>query len=263
MVLITAKVITFAHYKGGTGKTTSCINIAGFLQKKGFLVLVIDLDPQGNLTSGIGIVKKTVKHNMYVVMKGKDIRHAILKSSTEGIHIAPADLNLIRATIIKYKSKKDAMILKETLTSVKDYYDFILIDAPPSNGHFIVNSVSASNLVVLVLDSGVFALEGIESFKNIFTEYGKRLKFDVNIGMALINKYKSSLFFNKDYGREIGEEVKEVIDRKVFMVPYSNTVLESQLRGLPISHFRPWSNIGRTFNKVTEELLNLVKIKNG
>jgi len=267
-VVLIAKVITFAHYKGGTGKTTSCINIAGFLQKKGFKVLVVDIDPQGNLTSGMGVDKKSVKYSMYHVMKSKlDIRYAVLKTLTKGIHIAPADLNLIRATLNKYKSRKDSEILKNALEDVKDYYDFILIDTPPSNGHFIVNGVAASDFVILVLDPGIFSVEGVESFNNLFCEYSKRIKFNVNIGMALINKHKSPLIplFTKDYTKEINEDIAKAIGKKIFTLPYSYAVLESQIKGLPLSHVRPYSSIGRAYKAITNEILGLFEqnIKNG
>ena len=101
--------------------------------------------------------------------KNLDIRYTISKTSTKCIHMAPADLDLIKATITKYKSKSETMILKNALESVKDYYDFILIDTPPTNGHFIINGAVASDLVILVLDPGIFSLEGVESFKNIFS----------------------------------------------------------------------------------------------
>lgn len=262
MVFI-ANVITFAHYKGGTGKTTSCINIAGFLQKSGYKVLLIDLDPQANLTSGMGIDKSSIKYNMHHVMKNNlDIRYAILKTQTKGIHIAPANLDLIKATIRKYKSQKEINILSNALEPIRKFYDFILIDTPPSNGHLIINGAVASDFIILVLDPGIFSLEGVESFKRIFTDYSKR-GININIGMALINKSRSPFlsFLRKDL--DISTEVKEILGKKVFTLPFSYTVLESQIKGMPISHLKPYSLIGRSYNNITQQIIGLFQeVKN-
>lgn len=255
-----ARTIAFAHYKGGTGKTTSCINVAGFLQKLGHKVLVVDLDPQGNLTSGLGIDKSSLDYSAYHVMENQaDIRQAILRTLTPGIHIVPANLDLSKAAIMEYTTKEDILILKNSLETVKDYYDFILIDTPPLNGHFIINGIAASDLVVLVLDQGIFALDGVESFKSVLDEYGKKTKFNFNIGVALVNKCKNSIFdiFSKDYGKDIADGAKEMLGKDVFMMPYSYDVVESQIKGIPISHYKPYSSIGRAYNNVTNELLKL------
>ena len=255
-----AKTITFAHYKGGTGKTTSCINIAGFLANSGYRVLAVDLDPQGNLTSGLGVDKKTIQYSMYHVMKkNADIRHAISKTLTNGIHVVPANIDLVNATLRAYKSRDDTKILKKALEVVKDYYDFILIDTPPSNGHFIINGAVASDFMILVLDPGIFALEGVESFKNILEEYSQKSKLNVTIGMALVTKCKNSFFsvFAKDYSGEISEQVSEILGKNVFMIPYSYHIIESQIKGMPISHTIPYSSAGRAYSNVAQEILNI------
>jgi len=255
-----AKTITFAHFKGGTGKTTSCINVAGFLAKQDKKVLVVDLDPQSNLTAGFGIDPSTTKHNMYHVMsKKKDIRHAILKTETENIHIVPAHSNLLKATLKSYRSKNDAKILKNALEPVKNFYDHILIDTPPSNGHFIVNGAVAADNVVLVLDPGIFALEGIDTFNNVFKDYCKKMGVKLNIAMALLTKTQSSFLpFLKNPSNEIKQSAEEILGKKVFTVPHSNVVYESQVKGIPISHHKPNSSVGRAYANITQEILKEV-----
>ena len=252
-----AKTITFAHVKGGTGKTTSCISIAGFLAKQDKKVLVVDLDPQANLTAGLGIDKNTVKHNMYHVMsKKKDIRHVILKTETENIHLVPAHPNLLKATLKSYRSREDAKILKNALKPIKKLYDYVLIDTPPSNGHFIVNGVVAADNVVLVLDPGIFALEGVDTFNNVFKSYCKKIGVNLKISMALLTKYQISFLpFIKNPSKEIKQGAEEILGKKVFTVPHSNAVYESQIKGIPISHHKPNSNVGRAYSRISEEII--------
>ncbi|MEK6984248.1 MAG: AAA family ATPase [Nanoarchaeota archaeon] len=208
-----AKTITFAHFKGGTGKTTSCINVAGFLAKQGKKVLVVDIDPQGNLTSGLGIDKNSLKYNMYHVMnKEIDIKNSILKTQTENVHLVPSNADLLGANLRAYKSKNDAKILKNALSSVNKFYDYILIDTPPSNWHFIVNGVVAAHSVVLCLDPGIFALEGVDTFNNVFRSYCKKIGVDLNISMALLTKTQNSFLpFLKNTSAEIKKGAKDYV----------------------------------------------------
>lgn len=255
------RTITFANHKGGTGKTTSCINVAGFLAKNGKKVLVVDLDPQANLTAGLGIDKNKLKYHMYHVMDKKiDIKNAILRTQIENIHLVPAHSDLLKADLKAYKSKNDAEILKDALKSVKKFYDFILIDTPPGNGHFIVNGAVAADSVLICLDPGIFALEGVETFDTVIKKYCKKLGFDLNIAMALLTKtQRSFLPFVKNPSKEIKQGVEEILGKEVLTVPYSNAIYESQIKGIPVSHYKPNSRPGRAYAKIAEEILNIHK----
>jgi len=255
-----AKTITFAHFKGGTGKTTSCISIAGFLAKQGKKVLAVDLDPQANLTAGLGIDKSILKsHIQHVMNKKINIKNTILTTQTENIHLVPAHHDLIKASLKAYTSKNDAKILKNALSKVQKFYDFILIDTPPSDGHFIVNGAIAADDVILVLDPGIFALEGIDTFTNVFQDYCKKLGATLNISMALLTKSQNSFLpFIKNPSKEIKEGAEEILGKKVFNVPHSNAIYESQIKGVPISHHKPNSNVGRAYSKISEAILKEV-----
>lgn len=155
-------IITFAHYKGGTGKTTSCLSVAGWLAKFGKKVLVIDLDPQGNATSGLGIDKKNLDKTMYEVMNDyeKIKKGVIIETPIENINLAPATHQLEMLNLRVYNNKSDAKILVRGIDKIRDYYDFILIDTPPVHSHFIINGMAAADKIFVVLDPGIFALEG-------------------------------------------------------------------------------------------------------
>jgi chromosome partitioning protein len=255
-----SEVITFAHYKGGTGKTTSCISIAGHLAKAGKRVLVVDLDPQGNLTTGFGINKYKIKYSMYDVMKGlAEMRHAILETNVKGIHLAPANLDLALAAITKYKRKSDAMILRQALNSVKKFYDYILVDTPPNQGHFIINGAIAADSIIIVLDPGVFALEGIETLNTLLEQYSKRLNININLAIAILNKCRQTSlfdFFRTNPTKQIEANITQTLKKAVFRIPLSFDIYESQIMGLPISHYKPRSKVSQAFSKVAEVILS-------
>tara|TARA_Y100000310_G_C20673541_1_gene811573 strand:- start:23 stop:766 length:744 start_codon:yes stop_codon:yes gene_type:complete len=244
-------IITFAHYKGGTGKTTSCINTAGHLAKLGKKVLVVDLDPQANATSGLGIDKNTLNEHMYHVMnKRRKIDKIILKTNIDNLHLAPSHTDLGKTNIFYYKRKSDAHILKKALDRVKYYYDFILIDTPPVHGHFIINGMMAADKIVVVLEPGIFSIEGVETLQNSFGKFLNRLGLKLNIDMVLITKVPKktlSSFFKPDYIKDIKKEAENLITRNIFMIPHSDLIYYSQVYGLPISHFKPKSKISKTY----------------
>lgn len=257
-------IITFAHYKGGTGKTTSCLSIAGWLAKSGKKVLVVDLDPQGNATSGLGIDKKTLIKSTYDLMRNKKekIRNIILETGIKNLHLAPADQNLDRINLRIYQKRGNALYLKNSLKEIKGYYDYVLIDTPPVHSHFIINGMAAADSIIIVLDSGIFALEGIEIIKDSFGDFFRKLKLDLNIDMALITKAPNFSLFRKNHAKEIKKEVEKILGKKVFLVPYSNHIYNTHIKGLPISHYKPISKIGKVYKKVTQNLLTAEKVKN-
>ena len=208
--------IAFAHHKGGSGKTTSCINVAGYLALFGKRVLVVDLDPQGCATSGMGI-------DNGLVLSKKNLKDSILETKS-GVHIVPHPLGIDD--------------FERELNGVEGYYDYILIDPPPG---VVAGAISLSDFAIIPLD-GLFALEGLEGLAKSLKEI-KRAK----PRMAILNKVK--LFGNWAAGVELqGIE-------GVFAVPYSNKVHMSQVKGLPLSHFAPNSRVGRAYKKIAQEVL--------
>ena len=256
--MIKTQVISFVHHKGGTGKTSSCISIAGYLAKKGYKVLAVDLDPQGNLTSGLGIDKSTIRKSMFDVMgKRMSIKEILIDTNLENIHVAPSGSSLIKNNSREFKTKRGAFVLGSALKSVKEYYDFILIDTPPSHGYLILNGAAASDKVVMVLDPGIFALEGVKSLQEAFDEYNKILKCSITIHSAILTKCRSSLlpFVARRDVKEIGEELKKIYKDKVFLIPYSDDIYYTHKKGIPISHYNPQSRVGKAYEKVVNKIL--------
>ncbi|HIH85591.1 MAG TPA: ParA family protein [Methanoculleus sp.] len=277
-------VIAFAHHKGGTGKTTSCLNVAGYLQKDGKRVLVVDCDPQANATSGLGVDPERVEQSMYDVFMSvfegfPDARIAdIIVPTASGIYLAPATLDLVGVEPYLYGIDDRAGILREVLTPVRDTYDFILIDTPPSMGQFVINGLVAADRTVVTLDAGTFALNGMEALSMIFNDIREMIGEDVNADFAILTRWGGSddsggglaLFLKRIFSpASFAEEEREKERLKafesevrkkfkqVFVVHYSPLIYEAQQKGLPISHYAPESKPGRDYRAVATALESL------
>ena len=252
--------IAFAHHKGGTGKTTSCVNISGYLALWGKKVLVIDLDPQANATSALGIDKNNLGESMYDVMVGDaEIADVVLETEIENIHLAPATLDLVGAESHLYRMNNRISILKRSIEGIRKYYDYILIDTPPGPGLFIINGVVASDYTIVTLDPGVFALEGVESLSMIFDDINESSGVRINPRMAILTRCnKASLFSmitgKRDPVKEIKKGMKGFFD-SVYTVPYGVEVYEAQLKGVPISHYKPKCKAGVAYKKIAEVVM--------
>jgi len=250
-------IITFAHYKGGTGKTTSCASIAGFLAKKGKQVLAIDLDPQGNLTSSLGVEKSSIQQSTHHIMnKKKDIKNIIVETSVDNLHLAPATQDLTLSNMQSYRTATQARILEKSIQKIKDEYDYVLIDTPPVYSHFIINGMVAADKVIVVLDPGIFALEGIETLRETFTKFFKRLNIEFKIDSALITRSQTSILpWKSNYSHEVKENVEGMLARKAYLIPFSDDIFESHIRGLPISHYKPRSKVGKAYAKFADYII--------
>ncbi len=252
--------IAFAHHKGGTGKTTSCVNISGYLALWGKKVLVIDLDPQANATSALGIDKNNLGESMYDVMVGDaEIADAVLETEIENIHLAPATLDLVGAESHLYRINNRISILKRSIEGIRKYYDYIMIDTPPGPGLFIINGVVASDYTIVTLDPGVFALEGVESLSMIFDDINESSGVRINPRIAILTRCnKASLFSmitgKRDPVKEIKKGMKGFFD-SVYTVPYGVEVYEAQLKGVPISHYKPKCKAGVAYKKIAEVVM--------
>ncbi|MCK9592531.1 MAG: AAA family ATPase [Methanoregula sp.] len=293
-------IITFSHHKGGTGKTTSCLNIAGFCQQAGRKVLVIDCDPQANATAGLGIDPSTSGNNMYeVFMSGIDgfpkvMIQDIIKKTASGIDLAPAHLDMVGAEPYLYHASFPTGVLKEAVTNIKNQYSYIFIDTPPSVGQFVINGLFAADHVIVTLDSGLFALNGVTTLSTIFSDIKNNLGKDINPDMAIVSRWGEGLFQScsqpeahektdiftmlrnifykppepspenlkaeeehKNEQTRLLVTLNEIKHRfpRVYTVPYSSAVYEAQKRGMPISHFAPGSSAGIAYKTIAEEVM--------
>ena len=293
-------VVTFSHHKGGTGKTTSCLNIAGFLVQAGKKVLVVDCDPQANATVGLGYGSQSSGRNMYdVFMSGFEefpttAITEIIRSTPSGIDLAPSHLDLVGADPYLYKMDNRAEVLKNALAPVITTYDFILVDTPPSMGQLVINGLYAADHVIVTVDSGSFALDGISTLSTIFSDMKIDLGREIKPELAIITRYGEgpvpenkpetpekqdiftvlhNLFYKKPEptADEIHKKEEEKTEHErlvaleaeirrlfteVYTVPYSPQIYEAQKRGLPISKFAPDSSAGVAYKTLADVIIS-------
>ena len=280
-------IVAFAHHKGGTGKTTSCLNVAGYLQKDGRSVLVVDCDPQANATTGLGVNPESLEISMYDVFMSvfegfPDIMiNDVIVPTASGIDLAPATLDLVGVEPYLYGIEDRAGVLKEALARVKDTYDFILIDTPPSMGQFVINGLVAADHTVVTLDPGTFALRGMEALSTVFCDIKELLGEEITADFAILTRWKGpenqapesgglvlllKRIFSagpsaeeereRDRLKTFESEVRKAF-RQVFVVPYSPAIYETQQQGLPISHYAPESDAGRRYRVITAAIQEL------
>lgn len=257
----TAKYISFANHKGGTGKTTSCISVAGWLAKWGKKVLVVDFDPQANATSGLGIDAKSLQFSVYDAVLGRcggyenvPITKLILETGIENLHLAPSEFDLSVAEVIMQKAKKRTDILNGILQEVKPLYDYILIDLPTSMGLLKINGLCASSHVVVPLDPGVFSLEAIHNLKTTFQDIKKMTGHSVNEFTVCLIRHKKYRPDRQSPYQEIEAKLNEIFDT-VFTVPESIYIYRAQKEGVPISHYAPKSKVAKAYEEIAKNII--------
>lgn len=255
--------IAFAHFKGGTGKTTSCLNIAGWLSKMNQRVLVIDLDPQANSTSGLGIEIRSVKHSINDVFLNKASISNIILESRSGVYVAPSspELLFIESQLIRIPQLQKITALKIKINEIRDYFNFILIDCPPTSSFLMMNGIIATQNVIIPLDVGVFGFETIDLLLSFIWYLEQETKLPINILMTLFRKNQYSLI-NNPINYQIKENIlksyegNNIKNSEIHSISYSKKILQAQMSGLPISHFAPNSKVSKQFKKITLKILS-------
>ena len=247
-------IIAFANQKGGVGKTTSAINTAAALGKRGKRVLLVDLDPQGNATSGVGIAKKSVKLSTYDVLIGRaDIRDAVLATEFKNLWLVPATMALAGADLELTELDHRENCLKNALDGIKSEYDYLIIDCPPALSQLTVNALTAANGVVIPMPCEYYALEGLSqltlSIKKVRELYNPRLEIT---GILLT-------MYNKRYilTAQVVAELRKYYAEKLFKTTISRSIklCEAPGFGKPISYYDPWGKSSLEYAALAKELI--------
>ena len=250
-----AKIVSFSNQKGGVGKTTSCVNIAAQIANKGKKVLLIDLDPQGNATSGLGLSKSKIKKTIYDVIIGRcEIEEAVFKTRFKNLSIIPATIDLAGAELELY-DLDDAEIFTDKIPvdSIKDDFDYIFIDCPPSLGMLTVKALSTSDGVVIPMQCEFYSLEGMSQLLNTVKKIRQLYNPTLQIVGILLTMYNGRLTLTN----QVVSELRKYYQDLLFKVPISRTVRlsEAPSYGAPICYHDPYGKGALEYAAVAKELM--------
>jgi chromosome partitioning protein len=235
------KVIAFSNQKGGVGKTTTAINLASYVAKLDRTVLIIDFDPQGNTTSGFGIEKNNLSHTVYDLISGEcSLDEVVVTTEHKGLHIIPSNIDLAAAEIDLVTTPKREYVLKNVIAPLKNLYDYIFIDCPPSLGLITLNALTACDSVLIPIQSEFFALEGLSQLMNTIKIVKQRLNPDININGVILTMYDNRSVMSK----QVTEEIQKYFGEKVYSVPVPRNIklVEAPSFGIPVSEHAPHSS---------------------
>ena len=247
------KIISVANQKGGVGKTTTTVNLSTILAKKGKKVLLIDTDPQGNATSGLG-VSKDVELSVYDILIGDtELDETLQETAIKNLKVCPSNISLAGAEVQLVSMMSREQRLKTKLDKIKDQYDYILIDCPPSLGLVTLNAFTASDSVLIPVQCEYFALEGLGQLLNTVNLVKKHLNKNLEIEGALLTMYDA----RTNLSNQVVKEVKKYFENKVYktVIPRNVRLSEAPSYGMPITIYDPRSKGAKAYEKFAKELL--------
>lgn len=251
------KAIAIFNQKGGVGKTTTNINLAACLAMKGKRVLIVDIDPQGNTTTGMGIVKKGLEYTSYDILVDKTIKakQTIMRTRVENLDIIPASVNLAGAEIEMVRVESREKMLKRALDQVKAEYDYIFIDCPPSLGLLTINSLTAVDSVLIPIQCEFYALEGVSQLMSTIELVKKSFNPKLEIQGVILSMFDG----RTNLSIQVVEEVKKYFRNKVYttVIPRNVRLAEAPSYGMPITEYDPTSRGAEAYTEFAEEFLDL------
>jgi chromosome partitioning protein len=251
------KTIAVVNQKGGVGKTTTAINLAAYLARAGKRVLLVDLDPQGNATSGFGVDKYENEKSMYNVLVDTEAIHNVRHTTSEkNVHIIPSNHNLSGAEVDLVSLPKREYILNEALQAVTDDYDITIIDCPPSLGLLSINGLVAADYVLVPVQTEYYAMEGMGQLVQTIQRIQQRLNPTLSILGVVLTMYDSRTSLSE----QVRSEVERVFGELVFktVIPRNVRLAEAPSHGEPIVSYDKWSKGARSYKALAKEVIHRV-----
>lgn len=249
------RTIAITNQKGGVGKTTTAINLAACLAEKGKKVLAIDIDPQGNMTSGLGVNKKAVTHTVYELLIGDcSLEDCFMKSAMKDLVVVPSNMNLAAAEIELIGIENKEYILKQEVDKIKEEYDFIIIDCPPSLNTLTVNAMTTADTVLVPIQCEYYALEGLSQLLHTVNLVKQRLNPNLEMEGVVFTMYDA----RTNLSLQVVENVKSNLNQTIYktIIPRNIRLAEAPSHGLPINLYDSKSTGAESYRLLAEEVIH-------
>ena len=249
------RVIAISNQKGGVGKTTTSINLSACLAEKGKKVLVIEIDPQGNTTSGLGVEKDAAENTVYELLLGEcEVEECLQKLEFEGVSLIPSNVNLAGAEIELIGIEDKEYILQNKISKIRDQFDFIIIDCPPSLNMLTINAMTTANTVLVPIQCEYYALEGLSQLMHTIELVQERLNPDLEMEGVVFTMYDA----RTNLSLQVVENVKDNLNQNIYktIIPRNVRLAEAPSYGMPINLYDPKSKGTESYLLLAEEVIN-------
>ena len=249
------RIIAIANQKGGVGKTTTAINLSACLADKGKKVLAVDMDPQGNMTSGLGLDKEFLEKTVYDMIIGEsDIEEVLQKETMENLDVLPTNIDLSAAEIEPIDVENKEFIVRNSIQQIRDNYDFVIIDCPPSLSMLTINAMTTADSVLVPIQCEYYALEGLSQLIHTVELVKDRLNPDLEIEGVVFTMYDA----RTNLSLQVVENVKDNLQQNIYktIIPRNIRLAEAPSYGMPINQYDPKSAGSESYMRLADEVIS-------